>query len=96
MIEEQQKTNDERHRALASSFAYVNPIVALLLGYAIAGESKSWLGLAGVVIILIGVVFIALGQANCSNPASIKSSNQPTIQPTETPCPQPQTQLRPD
>jgi drug/metabolite transporter (DMT)-like permease len=62
MIEEQQKTNNERYRTLASSFAYVNPIVALLLGFVVAGETISWLGLAGVVIILIGVMFITLGQ----------------------------------
>jgi drug/metabolite transporter (DMT)-like permease len=62
MIEEQQKTNNERYRTLASSFAYVNPIVALLLSYAIADEPISRLGLAGVVIILIGVMFITLGQ----------------------------------
>jgi drug/metabolite transporter (DMT)-like permease len=51
---------------LGSSFAYVNPVVAIGLGIFLAGESISALAAAGVAVTLIGVVFITLAQARNS------------------------------
>lgn len=48
--------------SLASSYAYVNPVVAVLLGIGLGGET---LGLAGVLamgVILVGVGLIALSR----------------------------------
>lgn len=44
--------------ALATSYAYVNPIVALFLGVALAGETITGVGLLGIGVILVGVVLI--------------------------------------
>jgi len=43
---------------LATSYAYVNPVVAVALGAAIAGEAITWLGVAAMVVILAGVAFV--------------------------------------
>lgn len=44
--------------ALATSSSYVNPVVALFLGWLLAGEAVSWPLLAGMSIILLGVALI--------------------------------------
>jgi drug/metabolite transporter (DMT)-like permease len=49
--------------ALATSFAYVNPVVALALGVLFAGETVSWSILAGMVVILAGVGLVMAGGA---------------------------------
>jgi drug/metabolite transporter (DMT)-like permease len=49
--------------ALATSYAYVNPVIALLLGVVLAGETITWVGLVGIGVILVGVVLITLGKA---------------------------------
>ncbi|PHV11301.1 drug/metabolite exporter YedA [Chitinimonas sp. BJB300] len=46
--------------ALASSGSYVNPMVALFLGWLLAGEAISWPLMAGMGIILLGVALIGL------------------------------------
>ena len=48
--------------ALAASYAYVNPPVAVLLGVALAGESVTTLDIAGMVVILAGVASITLAK----------------------------------
>ncbi len=48
--------------ALASSYAYVNPPVAVLVGVALGGESVRTLDIAGMVVILAGVVAITLAK----------------------------------
>ncbi len=48
--------------ALASSFSYVNPVVALALGALIGGEHVSIYAVVGVAVIVAGVVFISLAQ----------------------------------
>lgn len=58
---------------LATSYAYVNPIIAVLLGVGLAGESfgaNAWLGMA---IILSGVVLVMLGGGR-KLPARVASS----------------------
>jgi drug/metabolite transporter (DMT)-like permease len=48
--------------ALATSYAYVNPPVAVLLGILLAGEHLGSFDLAGMAVILVGVMVITLGQ----------------------------------
>lgn len=49
--------------AVLSSYAYVNPVVAVLLGVGLAGESLTFGGLMGVGIILLGVVLAVMTKA---------------------------------
>ncbi len=44
--------------SLASTYAYVNPVVAVFLGWLIAGESLTWQMVIAAVVILTGVVLI--------------------------------------
>ncbi len=55
--------------ALALSYAYVNPVVAVGLGMALGGETLTGVGLAGIAVILVGVVFITLARAAAPKPA---------------------------
>jgi drug/metabolite transporter (DMT)-like permease len=48
--------------ALATSYAYVNPVLALLLGLWLGGEKIGMLEVAAMGIILAGVVLVVLGQ----------------------------------
>lgn len=48
--------------ALATSYAYVNPVVAVCLGVALAGESVTMLTIVAMVVILVGVGLISLGR----------------------------------
>jgi drug/metabolite transporter (DMT)-like permease len=48
--------------ALAASYAYVNPPVAVLIGVLIAGESVTQNDIVGMVVILIGVAAITLAK----------------------------------
>lgn len=47
---------------LATSYAYVNPVVAVFLGVMVAGETISGLGLVAIGIILSAVVIISFAQ----------------------------------
>jgi len=47
--------------ALATSYAYVNPVVAVGLGVLFAGEAISWPIVAGMAVILAGVGLVMLG-----------------------------------
>ncbi|ADV66792.1 drug/metabolite exporter YedA [Deinococcus maricopensis] len=46
--------------ALATSYAYVNPLVAVLLGVGFGGEHLSALGWAALVVIMLGVALVIL------------------------------------
>lgn len=48
--------------SLATSFAYVNPIIAVGLGVGLAGEHITTVGFLAMLIILAGVALVALGQ----------------------------------
>lgn len=48
--------------AVATSYAYVNPPVAVLLGVLLAGEHVGALDLAGMAVIVFGVVVITIGK----------------------------------
>lgn len=54
--------------ALATSYAYVNPLVALGAGAWLAGEHVSWIGLIGIGLVLGAVAFIALSRAEPQSP----------------------------
>jgi len=45
-----------------STHAYVNPVVAVLLGSLFAGERMSWLQLTGLAVILVSVLLINLSK----------------------------------
>jgi drug/metabolite transporter (DMT)-like permease len=47
--------------ALTGTYAYVNPVIALLIGWLLANETPTPAIVAGVVVILIGVAFVRLG-----------------------------------
>jgi drug/metabolite transporter (DMT)-like permease len=47
---------------LLSTYAYVNPVVAVLLGWAFAGEALSSQSLVSALIIIAGVILISLGK----------------------------------
>lgn len=55
--------------ALATSYAYVNPLVALFLGWALAGESITARTLVAAAIIVTGVVIITSSRPNGSQGA---------------------------
>lgn len=48
--------------ALATSYAYVNPVVAVALGVGLAGEKITTLGLVAMAAILVGVGLVTLGR----------------------------------
>ncbi len=48
--------------ALATSYAYVNPVVAVGLGVLFAGEHITLIGILAMVVILIGVGLVSLGR----------------------------------
>lgn len=50
--------------SLATSYAYVNPVVAVCLGVWLAGERISLTGIIAMLIILSGVVLVTLGREN--------------------------------
>lgn len=57
--------------ALATSYAYVNPVVAVLLGIALAGERLSAKGIAALLVILTGVALVVMGR-EAKNPQQIR------------------------
>jgi drug/metabolite transporter (DMT)-like permease len=65
--------------ALATSYAYVNPLVAVCLGVALAGDRVTPLGIVGMVVILVGVVLVSLarGRAASAEPAHSVTSAAP-------------------
>jgi drug/metabolite transporter (DMT)-like permease len=50
--------------ALATSYAYMNPVIAVLLGAWLAGEKMTGIGIGAMAIIISGVVLVGLGQSN--------------------------------
>jgi drug/metabolite transporter (DMT)-like permease len=53
---------DKVRPSLATSYAYVNPVIAVILGIWLAGEQITSTGIAAMLIILAGVVMVILGQ----------------------------------
>ncbi len=48
--------------ALAMSYAYVNPIIAVLLGIWILGERITVIGISATAVIVVGVILVMVGQ----------------------------------
>jgi drug/metabolite transporter (DMT)-like permease len=53
--------------AVVSTYAYVNPLVATLLGWLFAGEHISTAQLVALAIILTGVLFVNIPRYQLSN-----------------------------
>ncbi|MEO6418413.1 MAG: drug/metabolite exporter YedA [Polyangiaceae bacterium] len=49
---------------VATSYAYVNPVVALGLGVVFGGEKIAWLTVVGAAVVLLGVAAMSLGKAS--------------------------------
>ena len=49
--------------ALATSYAYINPLVAVVLGVGLAGEVISPLGYGGMVVILVSVALVVMAKS---------------------------------
>ncbi len=59
--------------ALATSYAYVNPALAVLLGVWLANEHITIVGLAAMLTILAGVVLVIMGQRRLAGPEEEKT-----------------------
>jgi drug/metabolite transporter (DMT)-like permease len=69
-----------------STYAYVNPVVAVLLGVLFAGEHMSWLQVTGLAIILTSVLLINLNkyrkqQTGAEKKSVVKEKNRVLIIP---------------
>ena len=64
--------------SLASTYAYINPVIAVFLGWAIAGESLTAQMLLGAVITVGSVVLITSQSAGGKKKEKIHESNTPT------------------
>jgi drug/metabolite transporter (DMT)-like permease len=51
-----------RPAAQVSTYAYVNPLIAVLLGVMLGGEQLTWIQAGGLAVILAGVLLINLGK----------------------------------
>jgi drug/metabolite transporter (DMT)-like permease len=63
--------------ALATSYAYVNPPIAVLFGALLAGERFSSHDLGAMAVILVGVVIITLAKARAARAPAATSPNEP-------------------
>jgi drug/metabolite transporter (DMT)-like permease len=49
---------------LASSYTFVNPVIAMLLGVVVAGETVTGFEIGAVVVVLAGVVLLLLQKSS--------------------------------
>jgi drug/metabolite transporter (DMT)-like permease len=63
--------------ALATSYAYVNPPIAVVFGALIGGERFTAHDLGAMAVILLGVVIITLSKARASKPVAPASTSEP-------------------
>jgi drug/metabolite transporter (DMT)-like permease len=63
--------------ALATSYAYVNPMVAVGLGVILAGEHLSTLEIVAILVTLTGVGLVSLGSGRRGHSAKAKQISQP-------------------
>ena len=63
--------------ALATSYAYVNPPIAVLIGVALGGESINAHGLGAMAVILLGVVLITLSKARAQPASALPPAARP-------------------
>jgi drug/metabolite transporter (DMT)-like permease len=48
--------------ALATSYAYVNPVIAVMLGIVLRSELITPLGILAMVVIVLGVLLVMIGK----------------------------------
>ena len=63
--------------ALATSYAYVNPPIAVLFGALLAGERFTSHDIGAMAVILAGVVIITLAKARAAKPVEAPSESEP-------------------
>jgi drug/metabolite transporter (DMT)-like permease len=63
--------------ALATSYAYVNPPIAVLFGALLAGERFTSHDIGAMAVILAGVVIITLAKARAAKPAEPPAESEP-------------------
>jgi len=56
-----------------STYAYVNPVVAVLLGVFFAGETMTWLQVSGLTIVLLSVLLINIARYRQDRSATLKT-----------------------
>jgi drug/metabolite transporter (DMT)-like permease len=77
--------------AMAGTYAYVNPIVAILVGWLLNGEPITWGVIAGITIILTGVALVRTGHRGKAvpktSPARREVISRMQIRPEPVSCP---------
>jgi drug/metabolite transporter (DMT)-like permease len=68
--------------ALATSYAYANPVVAVILGVTLGSEIITGRSLAALPVILVGVGLLASGRAGVIQ----RRRSVPLVEPVEAPC----------
>ena len=69
-----------RPSAQVSTYAYVNPVVAVLLGILFAGERISWVQITGLAIILGSVLLINLVKYRSGSSKALVPANKAPLQ----------------
>ncbi|GAB3347122.1 drug/metabolite exporter YedA [Lysobacter tyrosinilyticus] len=67
--------------ALATSYAYVNPPIAVFFGFMLGGEKFTTHDLGAMAVILVGVVIITLAKARAAAPTSTPIANASASEP---------------
>lgn len=63
--------------AIVSTYAYINPVIAVTLGWLVLGERLDWLVVVATVIILLGVVLVKTGSTPPSATTSPTAADDP-------------------
>jgi drug/metabolite transporter (DMT)-like permease len=72
--------------ARVATYAYVNPVVAVILGWLIGGESISARMLVAAAIIVAGVAIITAAEGRAAQPAPVSSVDRPRRESSEVPA----------
>jgi drug/metabolite transporter (DMT)-like permease len=65
------------HASRVATYAYVNPVIAIFLGWSLAGEALTLRMLVPAAVIILAVVLIITGQSGQKNAAaSLESSRK--------------------
>jgi len=64
--------------SLVSTYAYVNPVVAVILGWLLAGESLTAMTVAGAAVIVASVASVTAGQAPTREPRAVTVAEELT------------------
>jgi drug/metabolite transporter (DMT)-like permease len=69
--------------ARVSTYAYVNPVVAVFLGWAFAGEAVTWVTMASAAIIIAAVALITVARARVEKPQAVALADSDSPVPQE-------------